>query len=71
MVTMERGIRQRKVVCKCRGCGKLDEFMAPALGFHALSRGRGHEEAFPELDAARIREMREQLCPACQEKLRT
>jgi hypothetical protein len=57
--------RQRPVRILCKKCRKIDPFELPARGFRALSRGKSHEVSFPGADPARIRELREQICPAC------
>lgn len=56
-----------KVCCKCRRCGKIDNFEVPAEGLKKRRKGVLLVDAFPGLDPVRIRQLAEQVCPACQE----
>ncbi len=58
----------RKVVSKCRLCGKVDEFEVPDSGLQARAKGKPLVDAFPDLHDARIRQLSDHVCPACQAK---
>jgi hypothetical protein len=59
-----------KVESKCPRCHKVDHFEVTAKGLANRRKSVPLNEAFPELDPARLVQLSTHVCPACQEKER-
>lgn len=59
--------KMRKIESTCRKCKATDKFELPEAGFEARAKGTTFLNAFPDIEPARLRQMIEHLCPACQD----